>query len=56
MWCGVSSLRYWGLTQGGGIGEVMVSGSNIAIHADRLIFDLSFFVIVLVMELNIVFG
>ena len=49
-------VMYWGLTNGGGIGEAMVSGGNIATRPKRIIFDLLFFVVVLVLELNVVFG
>ena len=49
-------VMYWGLTNGGGIGEAMVSSGNIAARPERIIFDLLFFVVVLVLELNVVFG
>lgn len=53
----LTSTLYWGLTHGGGVGEAMQSMDKpVATRYDRVVFDLAFFVLVLIVELNIIFG
>lgn len=53
--CFVTGLR-WGLTSGGGLGENMHQESSFNSFMGRAVFDLAFFIIVLVIGLNVVFG
>eukprot|EP00127_Corallochytrium_limacisporum_P000736 Clim_evm22s25 gene=Clim_evmTU22s25 len=53
--CFVSSISY-GVRSGGGLGEQLYPPSDQGIDTMRVVFDLSFFVIVSVIGLNIVFG
>ncbi len=55
--CLCVSVCKQGLRNGGGIGDVLASpASTSELYAKRLLFDLTFFVIVVVILMNVVFG
>ena len=51
LWC------FQGLRAGGGIGDVLEAATSYStIYMNRLVFDMTFFVIVVVILLNVIFG
>lgn len=60
IWHCFISLMDFGLRAGGGIGDVLVHESyingNIRLYAMRWLFDISFFLLIAVVMLNLIFG